>query len=216
MNPTTDTMRVLETGGLVAILRGVPRDAAEAVAAALVDGGVTALEVTCNTPGAMEIIASLVRRFGDAACIGAGTVLNVAEVRAAHDAGARFILSPNVKTDVIAATKAAGLISVPGAMTATEVVTAHEAGADIVKIFPAGSLGPAYVKNLLGPLDWAKFMVVGGVGLDNIPAFFRAGAMSVGIGGNLVDASMIKDRDWMELTALAARFVACADEARKD
>lgn len=211
----TDTLHTLESTGLVAILRGIPQDKAEPLAEALIAGGVSALEVTCNTPGAFNIIERLSRSFGDAACLGAGTVLSVAEVIAARDAGARFILSPNLNVEVVRATKAARLIAVPGAMTPSEVVTAHAAGADIIKIFPAGSLGPDYIKNLLGPLEWGRFMVVGGVDIDNMPAFFRAGAMSVGIGGNLVKSSLIRDGDWKGLTALAARFVAAVAEARR-
>jgi len=211
----TDTLHTLESTGLVAILRGIPQDKAEPLAEALIAGGVSSLEVTCNTPGAFNIIERLSRSFGDAACLGAGTVLSVAEVIAARDAGARFILSPNLNVEVVRATKAARLIAVPGAMTPSEVVTAHAAGADIIKIFPAGSLGPDYIKNLLGPLEWGRFMVVGGVDIDNMPAFFRAGAMSAGIGGNLVKSSLIRDGDWKGLTALAARFVAAVAEARR-
>ncbi|SBW11301.1 2-dehydro-3-deoxyphosphogluconate aldolase [uncultured Alphaproteobacteria bacterium] len=210
----SDTLRTLETSGLVAILRGVPTDAAEATAAALIAGGVTTFEVTCNTPGALDIVAALTRRFGAQACIGVGTVLTVAEVVAARDAGARFVLSPGFKPEVVHATKAAGLVAVPGAMTPSEVIAAQEAGADIVKIFPAGTLGPGYIRNLLGPLDGSRFMVVGGVDLGNIPDFFRAGAISAGIGGHLVKDALIRDRDWAGLTALAARFVACVAEAR--
>lgn len=210
----SDTLRVLETSGLVAILRGVPRDAAAAVAEALIEGGVGTFEITCNTPDALAIVATLARRFGADACIGVGTVLKVAEVSSARDAGARFVLSPNFRAEVVHATKAAGLVSVPGAMTPTEVVAAQEAGADIVKIFPAGDLGPGYIRNLLGPLDGSRLMVVGGVDLDNLPDFFRAGAISAGIGGNLVKAALIRDRDWKGLTALTARFVARVAEAR--
>jgi len=202
-----ETLRRLESAKLVAILRGVPLDKAEAVATALARGGITAIEVTFNTPNAPDIIRLLDLRLGDGVLLGAGTVLTAGEVRAAKQAGARFILSPNVKPEVIADTKALGLVSVPGAMTPTEVMTAHEAGADIIKIFPAGSLGPGYVRNLLGPMAWGKFMAVGGVDIGNAAEFFRAGAMSVGIGGSLTKPALIRDGDWKALAVLAARFV---------
>lgn len=203
-----DTVRILDEARLVAILRGVPADKALPLAEALLQGGVRALEITFNTPGAAGIIAALAKALGSSVCLGAGTVLTVDAVSAARDAGARFILAPDVNVDVIRATKAGGLVSVPGAMTATEVVTAHRAGADIIKIFPAGSLGPSYIKNLLGPLDWGKFMVVGGVGLENVADFLQAGAVSAGIGGSLVRNDLIRDNDWKGITELAARYVA--------
>lgn len=193
---------------LVAILRGVPRDKTELLAEALLEGGVTIFEITCNTLGALVTIERLAKRFDGAACLGAGTVMDSETVRHAADAGARFILSPDVNVDVVRAAKQRGLLSVPGAMTATEVVAANNAGADIIKIFPAGSLGPGYIKNLLGPLDAMRFMVVGGVDLGNLRAFYDAGAMSAGVGGCLIQKSLVDAGDWKGLKTLAARFVA--------
>lgn len=196
---------LLETG-VVAILRGISHEEALGCVEAFSRAGIKGIEVTFNTPGAPAIIESLARLHPEL-CIGAGTVLSVDDVIRAHNAGARFILSPDTNRDVIAATKQRGLISVPGAFTATEVLAASRAGADIVKIFPAGKAGAAYIKDLLGPLNGFRFMAVGGVSLENTADFFRAGACSVGIGGQLVDREKIKAQDWAGLEKLAAQFL---------
>lgn len=203
-----DVLPMIRQTRLVAILRNVPRDRIEHLAEALLEGGVNIFEVTCNTPGALAAMELLAKRFDRDVCLGAGTVMDPETVSRAADAGARFILSPDVNVAVVRATKDRGLVSVPGAMTATEVVAASRAGADIVKIFPAGSLGPDYVKNLLGPLDSMQFMVVGGVDLSNLRAFFEAGAMSAGVGGGLAQKSLVAAGDWKGLRELAARFAA--------
>lgn len=202
--------RLLETG-VVAILRGTAREDAIGCVEAFAEAGVKAIEVTFNTPGAPAIIEELARRHPDL-LIGAGTVLTLDDVARAHAAGARFILSPDTNPDVIRAAKQRGLLSVPGAYTATEVLAAVRAGADIVKIFPAGAAGAAYIKDLLGPLNGFTFMAVGGVSLENTASFFRAGAVAVGVGGQLADTKRIEAKDWSGLRNLAAQFLA---EARK-
>lgn len=192
---------------LVAILRGVTRVQAMEATEVFVDAGLKAVEITYNTKDAPRIINNLASKYGDQLLVGAGTVMTVADVTSAREAGASFILSPDCNTEVIKASKDAGMFSVPGAFTATEVTTAHRAGADMVKLFPAGRLGPGYMKDLLGPLNNIKFMAVGGIDLTNAGAFLEAGACSVGIGSSLVDMNLIKSQKFSELKALAIEFL---------
>ena len=206
-------LEAIERERLVAIVRGLDTAGVLAAVAAFYSEGVRLVEVTCNSPDAMKTIRALREQYGENLHVGAGTVLDVESVFAAHEAGASFILSPDTDTSVIAATRGAGMVSVPGALSATEVRTAQRAGADIVKVFPAGSLGPAYIKDLLGPLNKSRFMVVGGVDLDNIAAFFKAGAMSAGIGSSLVNKTMVANNDAAGLAALARRFLDTIAEA---
>lgn len=179
---------------LFAILRGVSRNQVVETARALSRGGVKLLEVTFNhdDPIGIEKTLECIKRIRDALlddiCLGAGTVLSSEQVRLAADAGAQFIVSPNVDQDVIRATKDLAMVSLPGALTPTEIVEAHNAGADMVKLFPGGCLGPGYVKAMGGPLKGIPLIVVGGVGLENIPQFFAAGAVGVGLGSNLVNS----------------------------
>lgn len=204
----------LVQSGVVAILRGTTPDEALHTVEAFAKAGLRGIEVTLNTPGATSIIAELVKHWPDL-CIGAGTVLTVDDVARAADAGARFILSPDTSAEVIAATKSRGLVSVPGAFTATEILLARRAGADIVKIFPAGKAGPAYIKDLLGPLDALPFMPVGGVNLENTADFIRAGAVAVGVGGSLVNRELIAGGCWKALEKLAAAFLAEITKGRQ-
>ena len=192
---------------IVAILRGTSHQQALDAAAVFVKAGIKAIEVTCNTPDVVRIIASLSEKYGEQLAIGAGTVMTGEEVESVKRAGASFILSPDCNPEVIKATKDAGLFSVPGAFTASEVTKAHRAGADMVKLFPAGRLGPGYMKDLLGPLDHIKFMAVGGIDLTNSKDFLNAGAKAVGIGSSLVNIKLIKSGEFLQLKKLAVNFV---------
>lgn len=177
--------RAIRDGGVIAIARGVPRGTLRAAAAVLLEAGVLALEVTLDSPEALDEIAWLRARWDGRMVIGAGTVLTTGQVREAKAAGAQFVVSPNVDAAVIGATVEAGLVSVPGAMTATETLQARAAGATFVKLFPAGVLGPDYLRALRGPLSDVPFVPTGGVGPDNAEAFIRAGAVAVAVGGEL-------------------------------
>lgn len=177
--------RAIRDGGVIAIARGVPRGTLRAAAAVLLEAGVLALEVTLDSPEALDEIAWLRAHWGGRMAIGAGTVLTTGQVREAKAAGAQFVVSPNVDAAVIGATVEAGLVSVPGAMTATETLQARAAGATFVKLFPAGVLGPDYLRALRGPLSDVPFVPTGGVGPDNAEAFIRAGAVAVAVGGEL-------------------------------
>ena len=200
----TDNQELLR---LVAILRGVSLAEALEATEVFVDAGIKAVEVTYNTEDAPKIIHSLVSKYGNRLVVGAGTVMTTADVSSARQEGASFVLSPDCNPEVIRASKDLGLFSVPGAFTATEVAAAHRAGADMVKLFPAGRLGPGYMKDLLGPLNNIKFMAVGGIDLSNAGAFLEAGASSVGIGSSLVDMNLIKSKKFSELKALATEFL---------
>lgn len=210
-----DSLTTITTQGLVPILRGLSRDTTLACVQAVHRGGCRTVEVTFNTEGAPAIIEALRQHFGDTLHVGAGTVLTVDEARAAAAAGASFILSPHCEVAVIEAALTAGLVAIPGAGSATEVLTALRAGAQMVKIFPAGNLGPSFISNLHGPFRNAPFMAVGGVDLDNAAAFIRAGALAVGVGGCLFRADLIAHEDWDGLETHARRFLDVVREARR-
>ncbi len=190
---------------IVAIIRGAQPDAITNIAAALYAGGVRAMEITLNSPGAIEAIAML-RKQNDM-LIGAGTVLTKDEVKAVTEAGAQFIISPGTDAEVIQFTKKQGLLSMPGAFTPTEIVTAYQAGADIVKFFPAGD-HLSFFKDLQGPLAHIPLMPTGSITLGNIVAFQQAGAKAFGIGSALVNTKeTMKDTYFEQLQLTAEKFV---------
>jgi 2-dehydro-3-deoxyphosphogluconate aldolase/(4S)-4-hydroxy-2-oxoglutarate aldolase len=172
---------------VVAILRGCAPERVMDIVAALAEGGVRLLEITLNSPGALDLIRRVAGTMGDRLLVGAGTVLSPAEAELAIDAGAKFILSPSLDVETIQVTKELGAVSVPGAFTATEILMAWRNGADIVKVFPA-SVGASYLRDLRGPLPQIRLMPTGGVNLNNIREFRAAGAAAYGIGSALVPA----------------------------
>ena len=198
---------------LFAILRGVQRDQLVNTARALRRGGIKLLEVTFNhdDPHGNEETLEGLKRIRDALSddivLGAGTVLTVDQVRRAADAGAQFIVSPNIDHSVIRATKDLAMVSLPGALTPTEIVQAQHSGADMVKLFPGGCFGPGYVKAIRGPLDGIPLIVIGGVGLENILQFFEAGAVGVGLGSNLVSSREANRGNFLEIENKARAFV---------
>ena len=170
---------------IVAILRGCTPERVPDIGAALAEGGVRLLEITLNSPGAFDLIRRVSVTMGDRLLVGAGTVLTPAEAEMAIDAGARFILSPSLDPETIGVTKELGAVSIPGAFTPTEILTAWRSGADIVKVFPA-SVGASYIRDIRGPLPQIRLMPTGGVNLGNIREFRAAGAVAYGIGSALV------------------------------
>lgn len=183
-----DTLdRILEEK-IVAIIRGAQPGDVIPIAKALAAGGVKVLEVTINSPDAIGAISRLTEQFGNELLIGAGTVLDADTAKKVIAAGAKFIISPIVNIETIKATREAGAVSIPGAFTATEIHNAYINGGQIIKVFPA-SAGPAYIKDIRGPLPHIPLMPTGGVDLDNIKAFKQAGAVAFGIGTALVDTS---------------------------
>jgi 2-dehydro-3-deoxyphosphogluconate aldolase/(4S)-4-hydroxy-2-oxoglutarate aldolase len=173
---------------IVAIIRGAnPTDVLN-IAEALHTGGIKLLEITFNSPNALELVEKLSSHMKNEMLIGMGTVLNAITAKQAIAAGAKFIISPTLNIETIQATKEAGAVSIPGAFTATEILTAYENGADIVKVFPA-SVGADYIKDIRGPLPQIPLMPTGGVTINNIGSFFKAGAAAVGIGSDLVNTT---------------------------
>lgn len=196
---------------IVAILRGMPPKEVSAIANALYDGGIRILEITLNSEDALPVIEQLNHLFKDRLLIGAGTVLNTTDATNAIDAGARFLISPSLDLSVIKATKDAGVISIPGAFTPTEILTAHSNGADIVKVFPC--LDAAYIKNILAPLNHIKVMPTGGIDASNIKTFAATGAVAFGIGSALVNSKAVIDENYLTiLTGKAKALIAALKE----
>ena len=189
---TAETLAHIERVKIVAILRGDYRGAWLDIGAALIEGGVTAVEVTFTCPDALEVIRALADRYGTQAAIGAGTVLTADEVARAVDAGATYMIAPNVNTDVIACCVDNDVLAVPGAYTPTEIEFAYRSGAGLVKLFPAMPIGPDYLKAIRGPFPDIPIMATGGVTLENIPEFVKAGANAIGMGSVLVGADALK------------------------
>jgi 2-dehydro-3-deoxyphosphogluconate aldolase/(4S)-4-hydroxy-2-oxoglutarate aldolase len=195
------------TSRIVAIVRLERYDEAVKVARALLAGGISAIEFTLTGVGAHEAIAAARAAVGDAGQIGVGTVLAPAAAEAAIAAGAQFVVTPAMRPDVIARCRALGTPILCGAFTPTEALAAHEAGADMIKIFPARLGGPQYIRDILAPLPQLRLVPTGGVSAENARAFIDAGAAAVGIGGNLVAAQAVAERDWARITAGARACV---------
>ena len=195
---------------MVAIFRGIADHQADAAARALVDGGVSFMEVTMNTAGALPIIARWRASFDRQAYIGAGTVLNVAMAKEAVAAGAQFLISPNLDEKVIAYGAERGVDVWPGVMTPTEIVRAWNAGAKLVKLFPMASRGLSYLREIRAPLDHIPIMATGGVDLSNMADTFSAGAAAVGLGTKLVRPDLIASGDFEQMTANARAYVDAA------
>jgi 2-dehydro-3-deoxyphosphogluconate aldolase/(4S)-4-hydroxy-2-oxoglutarate aldolase len=191
----------------VAVIRMTDAAKLAKAAAALRKGGVTALEVTMTVPGAVEIIRAMARDKGPGVLVGAGTVLDAGTASDVIAAGADFVVSPIADGDIIMACREAEIPVVPGAFTPTEIVAAWRAGADIVKVFPATSLGPQFFRDLSGPLPQIRLMPTGGVTIENAREFLAAGACCVGIGTALLDKKLIDADDWEGLASRARRLV---------
>jgi 2-dehydro-3-deoxyphosphogluconate aldolase/(4S)-4-hydroxy-2-oxoglutarate aldolase len=189
---------------IIAILRGVEDKHITAVAKALYQGGITVMEVTLNTPGALTMIQKLQQEFGETMYIGAGTVLDLEDARNAVEACAAFLVTPNLDIEVIQYASATGIPIFPGAMTPTEIVKAWKAGATAVKIFPSASLGITYIKELMGPLNHIPLIAVGGVNEANIGEFLRIGCYGLGIGGSLINLKEIEAGNYGWITEKAA------------
>jgi len=214
MSKELQLKRVLDRG-IVAVIRAPSGEQLSEVAEALLAGGVEVMEVTFTVPGAVQVLQRVADRLGDRVLLGAGTVLDPETARAALLAGAEFIVSPCTNVEVIRLCRRYDKLVMPGAFTPTEVVTAWEAGADIVKIFPADVGGPAYLKALHGPLPQVRLMPTGGVDLHTAADFLRAGACALGVGGSLVNAKAIQQGDMKKLESLARQFVDAVDQARR-
>jgi 2-dehydro-3-deoxyphosphogluconate aldolase/(4S)-4-hydroxy-2-oxoglutarate aldolase len=198
----------IEQAGIVAVIRLKEPDRLRAVVAAIAEGGVRALEVTMTVPGAVDLIRELAPTLPADFVFGAGTVLDADTVNRVVDAGAQFVVSPVFRGSVIQACHDRGVPAMPGCFSPTEILDAWEAGADVVKVFPATALGPGFFKDVRGPLPQVKMMPTGGVTLDNAGDWIRAGAVAVGVGTALLDARAIAAGDYKTLRANAERIVA--------
>ena len=205
MSRESDLQRVLECG-IVAVVRFADPAPLVEVVKALADGGVTVAEVTFTVPNALDVIREAKRQLGDRVLLGAGTVLDCETARAAFLAGAEFIVSPCVNPDVIRMCRRYDKLVMPGAFTPTEILAAWEAGADIVKVFPAEIVGPPFFKALRGPLPQVKLMPTGGVDVYTAGEFLKAGAVCLGVGGQLVEPQAVANRDFARITALAKQY----------
>jgi 2-dehydro-3-deoxyphosphogluconate aldolase/(4S)-4-hydroxy-2-oxoglutarate aldolase len=204
----------IEEAGVVAVIRLHEANRLRAVVDALIDGGVRILEVTMTVPGAIELIRNLSTSLPSGSLLGAGTVLDEATAARVIDAGARFVVSPVFKPGIIDVCRGRDVAALPGCFTPTEILTAWESGADLVKVFPATALGPTFFKDVKGPLPDVKLIPTGGVTLDNAGDWIRAGAAAVGVGTALLDAKAIATGDYRVLTANAARIMAGVKAAR--
>lgn len=204
---------VIETG-VVAVIRAQSSDLLMDVVAALRRGGLRAVEITMTTPDAIGVIREAAKRFRDDMLVGAGTVLDPETARLATLAGAEFIVSPVLNRDVIALCRRYSKIVVPGAFTPTEILAAWEAGADVVKVFPATKLGPAYFRDVKGPLPQVLLSPTGGIDLENAGEFIKAGACFVGVGNALVDKRLVAEGKWDELAERARLFLDAVAKAR--
>jgi 2-dehydro-3-deoxyphosphogluconate aldolase/(4S)-4-hydroxy-2-oxoglutarate aldolase len=212
--PRNEITAIIEQLGVVAIIRVQDPGAVRGVVEALFEGGVRALEVTMTVPRAIELIAELAPTIPSDFVLGAGTLLDADTTKRAVDAGAQFIVSPVFRPEVIAAAHERGVPVMPGCFTATEILAAWEAGADIVKVFPATSVGPSYLKDIHGPLPQVKLMPTGGVSIDNVGDWLRAGAAAVGVGSALLDAKAIAAGNFAPVAANARRMMANVQAAR--
>lgn len=201
--------------GIIAVIR--TRDSKQVLPAcrALLEGGVTALEITLTVPNALAVIREASETLPENALIGAGTVIDTEQCRQAVESGANFIVSPITRDGIVTAAHAAGRPVMLGAYTPTEAQTAHEAGADFVKLFPADQLGPAHVRSLLAPLPHLRIVPTGGVNLDTAADFLKAGCAALGVGSSLLTREILSNEDWPALTRLAADYIEIARNARR-
>jgi len=209
-----ETTARIEREAIVAVIRLGSAAVLPRLVEALAAGGVRAIEVTMTVPGAIESIRHLASSAPDGLLLGAGTVLDPGTARRAIDAGARFVVAPVFRPAMIAACHAGGVPAIPGCYTPTEILDAWEAGADIVKVFPANGLGPSFLKDVRAPLPQVKLMPTGGVSIDNAGDWLRAGAVAVGVGSALVDPRLVDAGDLAAITGRAARIVANVRAAR--
>jgi 2-dehydro-3-deoxyphosphogluconate aldolase/(4S)-4-hydroxy-2-oxoglutarate aldolase len=213
-NQRQKVLDAIEKHRLISIIRADTRGRVLHVAACLSETGVRLLEVSMISPDFDRALRDLADSFGDSMILGAGTVLTKVDLQRAIDAGASFIVSQDGNPEVIEKTRAAGLVSLPGAMTPTEAVRARACGADFVKLFPAVSLGPEFVRAMRGPLPELKLVPTGGVQLEHLPAYWQAGAAAVAIGSELVSQSSFDGEDLKALSAKARAFVAAAERPK--
>ena len=201
--------------GVIPVIRTDNHDQLIPLCEALVTGGISILELTMTIPNALDALKLVVGHFGPRAIVGMGSLTDAKMARAAAEAGAEFLVTPITKLEVIAVGRATSRAVMLGAYTPTEACLAHEAGADLIKIFPADNLGPGYIKALRTPMPYLKIVPTGGVNLDTAMDFLKAGATALGVGGSLVTAQIVKESNWSELTRLATEYSRIIKEYRE-
>ncbi|MHA1582611.1 MAG: bifunctional 4-hydroxy-2-oxoglutarate aldolase/2-dehydro-3-deoxy-phosphogluconate aldolase [Candidatus Baldrarchaeia archaeon] len=214
MNKENNLKRLIDCG-VVSIIRVENSTEAVKSAEALRKGGINIIEVSMVTPGALDAIRAISQKFGEDVLVGAGTVLDSETARAAILAGAEFIIGPTLNREVIKVCNRYSKIVIPGALTPTEILTAWELGADIVKVFPARVLGPRYIKDILAPLPQVRLLPTGGVNLENAGEFLKAGAVAIAVGSALVNKKVVKEGKFDIITEKARKFLEIVNKARK-
>jgi 2-dehydro-3-deoxyphosphogluconate aldolase / (4S)-4-hydroxy-2-oxoglutarate aldolase len=210
-----DQLRQVLDCGLVAVVRSQDSQQLVEVVRALADGGVTTVEITMTVPDALDVVRQVRQALGDRVLLGAGTILDPETARAAFLAGAEYLVAPTVNLDVIKLCQRYDKLVMPGALTPTEILTAWEAGADIVKVFPAEVVGPAFFKAVRGPLPQIRLMPTGGVDLTTAAAFLKAGACCLGVGSQLVEPAAVARRDFDRIRDLARQYVDIVRKTRE-
>jgi 2-dehydro-3-deoxyphosphogluconate aldolase/(4S)-4-hydroxy-2-oxoglutarate aldolase len=214
MNKELQLKKILDSG-IVAVIRSTQSRQLVEVARALADGGIDVVEITLSVPDALGIIREVCNELGNRVLVGAGTVLDPESARAALLAGAEYIVAPTVNLDVIRLCRRYDRVIMPGALTPTEILTAWEAGADIVKVFPADVVGPAFFRALRGPLPQIRLMPTGGVDLSTAAAFLQAGACCLGIGSQLVEPQAVAAGNFARIRELAGQYRDIVDRCRR-
>ena len=211
------TQQTIERVGLIPVLRAKNAAQAHAIVKAMIAGGVPVVEVTMTVPGAVGILKELKREYGSELLLGSGTVTTAEEAEATIEAGAEFVVSPSFHPEVVAKTRALGKVSIPGALTPTEVITAWRAGADYVKVFPCSAVGGAsYIKALLAPFPYLKLIPTGGVTLETAESFLRAGARALGVGSDLVNLAAVDAGTPETITATARAYLKVLAQVREE
>jgi 2-dehydro-3-deoxyphosphogluconate aldolase / (4S)-4-hydroxy-2-oxoglutarate aldolase len=210
------TSQIIERIGLIPVLRARNAAQAHAVVQAMIAGGVTVVEVTMTVPGAIELLKELKQQYGSRLLLGSGTVTTASEAQSTINAGAEFVVSPSLHPEVIQVTRSNGKLSIPGALTPTEVITAHRAGADYVKVFPCSAMGGAsYLKSLLAPFPFLKLIPTGGVTLETAGTFIQAGARALGVGSDLVNLAAIDAGHPEKITETARAYLTVIADLRE-
>ncbi len=207
MRSKSEILSMLLNPGIIPVLRLNGPEQVLPVAEALIAGGIRAIEITMTMPGAIVALRETIQNFGSQAVIGVGSVLDTKTCREAIEVGAEFVVTPITRAELVAVAQAADRPIMLGAYTPTEAQLAFEAGADLIKIFPANTLGPDYIKSILAPLPHLKLVPTGGVDRQNVAAFFKAGCVAVGVGSPLITEKILLDSDWSKLTEATRAFI---------
>lgn len=211
----TDVIKHIKEIGVIPVVRATTADEAMRAIDAIREGGISVLEITMTVPGAIKLIEEVAKRYGTDALVGAGTVLDPETAEACVSSGAQFVVSPALNLETISCCRRLGIAVMPGALTPTEVVQAWNAGADFVKVFPAGAVGgPSYLKALKAPLPQIELVPTGGVSLKTAADFIRAGAAALGVGADLVDINALREGQSALITERAKQFIEIVREAR--